>query len=139
MYVKRTALLMLAVIMIICGCVHPMEAGQTDWQIVKELTKGYNKPIKLINGNTISFKKYEKIVLHRKNKNYIVVEKVVSKSTGKPDLYHGWYNTTEGDRFIIGYNKKVPKGKKVVSYIIYDFDSNEPDEILWVVDNKRYR
>lgn len=119
----------------------PAEAKQTpktNWQIVKELCKkeGYSK-IKLLKANEITDKKFWKIVDHRKGKNYIVVEKVISVSDGTD---HGWYSTkTKGTNYIIGYNKRIPKGKKVISYVIWSPYSNECDEILYVVDNQRVR
>ena len=118
----------------------PVEAKETktNWQITKELCRkaGYKK-IKLLKANELTDKQFWKVVDNRKNKNYIVVEKVVSRSDGYD---HGWYSTkTKVTNYIIGYNKRVPRGKKVVSYVIYDPHSNEPDEILWVVDNNKYR
>lgn len=111
--------------------------SKTNWQIVKELARKTGKPIKLIKTNEMTDRQLEKIICHRKGKPYVLVEKVISKSDGTG---YGWYNTkTKGTRYITGYNKRVKKGKQVVSYIIYDPKSNEPDEILWVVDNKAYR
>jgi hypothetical protein len=119
-----------------------VEAKQTtaksNWQITKTLCHkaGYKK-IKVLESNKMTDKNFWRIVDHRKNKNYIVVEKIVSVSDGTG---YGWYSTkTKGTNYIIGYNKQVPKGKKVTSYVIYDPNSNEPDEILWVIDNRTYR
>lgn len=111
---------------------YPIQAStpSKDWKIVKELCKPYHKPIKLISGNS---RKNTSLILHRKNKNYILVEKVISRSSGKNFGY------TLKDNYYIAYNKKVKKGTKVISYIIYNFNSNEPDEILFVVDCNRYR
>ena len=104
-------------------------AKSTNFQIMKRLCSIQNRPILIIRGYS---KKAKRILLHRKNKNYIVVEKVISRSNGKEGGYDekGYY---------IAYNKKVKKNKKVISYVIYDPLSNEPDEILWVVDNHTYR
>ena len=111
--------------------------AKTDWEIVQELCKKTGKEIKLIKANKMTDKQYWKTLDNRKGKKYIIVEKVVSISNGKT---HGWYSTkTKGSKYIIGYNKKVKKGKKVVSYIIWNPKSNICDDILWVVDNQKYR
>jgi len=117
----------------------PAEASQkTNWQITKELCKksGYSK-IKVVNANKLIDKQFWKILDHRKGKSYIVVEKVVSVSDGTG---YGWYSTgTKGTNYIIGYNKKVKKGKKVTSYVIWNPKTNICDDILYVVDNYKYR
>lgn len=123
-----------AIIFIIMICsmmfIYPTSApAKSNWSIVKTLCKSYHKPIKIIRGGNT--KKNIKIVSHRKGKNYIVVEQVVSYSYGN----YGF----DKDGYYIAYNKKVRKGKQVTSYIIYDCNSNEPDEILYVVDNNQYR
>lgn len=137
---KKISTVLIAVLMItvLFGHIQTVEAAtKTNWQIVKELTRKIGKPIKLIKANEMTDRQLEKIICHRKGKPYVVVEKVISKSDGTG---YGWYSTkTKGTRYITGYNKRVKKGKQVVSYIIYDPKSNEPDEILWVVDNKAYR
>jgi len=123
--------LFIAIVMLICF-IYPVSASAStkDCKIVNKLCKQYNRPIKLISGHS---KKNSYIISHRKGKKYILVERVLSRSTGKDFGYEldGGYH--------IAYNKKVKKDKLVTSYIIYDFNSNEPDEILYVVDNNRYR
>ena len=138
----KKILLILLIAVTVMSCFRTVEAKQTtaksNWQITKQLCQkaGYKK-IKVLESNKMTDKNFWRIVDHRKNKNYIVVEKIVSVSDGTG---YGWYSTkTKGANYIIGYNKRVPKGKKVTSYVIYDPKSNEPDEILWVVDNGKYR
>ena len=111
--------------------------SKTDYQLMKQTVKeNYgNKKIKLINGNGDE-DAYWNVILHRKNKKYVVVEKVISKGNGTK---HGWYKTANGNKYIIGYNKKVPKGKKVTSYIIWNPYSNECDVIDFVIDNGKVR
>lgn len=112
--------------------------SKTNWQIVKELCRkeGYRK-IKLLDENKLTDKQYWKVVDNRRGKPYIVVGKVYSISDGTG---HGWYSTkTKGAKYIIGYNKRVPKGKCVLSYVIWNPESNECDDILYVVDNKTWR
>lgn len=137
---KIIAALLIAITML--SCVEFAEAaentGKTNWQIVKQLCKesGYTK-IKLIESNKTTDKAFWRIVDNRNGKKYIVVEKIVSVSDGSG---HGWYSTgTKGSRYIIGYNKKIPKGRKVTSYVIWNPGSNECDDVLFVVDNKTWR
>lgn len=118
------------VMLIMClslSCIIKTEpaSAKSNLQIVKQLCKSLKKPIKFVPINS-------KKILHRKNKNYIVVEKVVSYSSGKKYGY-----TKEG--YYIAYNKKVPKNKKVVSYFIYNPKTNYFDDILWAIDNNTYR
>lgn len=111
--------------------------SKTNWQIVKELTRKIGKPIKLIKTNEMTDRQLEKIICHRKGKPYVLVEKVISKSDGTG---YGWYSTrTKGTNYIIGYNKKVKKGKKVTSYVIWNPKTNICGDVLYVVDNYKYR
>ena len=103
-------------------------SAKSNIQIVKQLCKKFKKPVKIISSNG----NFTKIILHRKGKNYILVRKIVSYSSGKK---YGW---TKDGRYI-GYNKKVPKNKKVVSYFIYNPRNNYFDDLLWIVDNNTYR
>lgn len=100
-------------------------SAKSNLQIAKELCRQAKRPMKLVPMGSDK-------VLHRKGKKFIVVEKIISYSSGKRYglTKQGWY---------IGYNKKVPKGKKVISYFIYNPNSNAPDDYLWIVDNKTYR
>ena len=141
---KRILVFLLTVLLITCFAnsvanasfrVHKVK-GKSDWQIVKMLTKKYRKPIKLLDENKLSDEKFWKVVEHRRGKPYIVVTKHVSVSNGKG---YGWYRTKDGGKYITAYNKLVPKGRKVVSYLIWNPKTNYCDDIIWVVDNKAYR
>lgn len=125
----KKIILTIAFIILVSICPVSISA-KSNWNIVKTLCKPYKKPIKLVSKHN---KKTDRIILHRKNKKYIVVEKTISISTGKDFGYEidGHYR--------IAYNKRVKKNKKVISYIIYSPTSNECDEILYVVDNNTYR
>lgn len=111
--------------------------GKSSWQITKDLCKkaGYKK-IKLIKTNELSEKKVWRIIQGRKGKNYIVVEKIISYGDG---TYHGWYTTPDANKYIIGYNRKIPKGQMVTSYVIWNPKTNTEDDVLHVVDNRMYR
>lgn len=138
---KRTFILITLIITILTAAI-PAEAKtaeknqKTNWQIVKELTKKYHKPIKLVGECETPEKTVDNLIMHRKGKSYILVTKVYSYSDGSD---HGWYKTPDGNRYIIGYNKKVPAGKKVLSYVIWNPKTNYEDDVLYVVDNLTYR
>ena len=120
------------------GTNQPSGKSKSDWQIVQELCRkeGYSS-ILVIDSNRTTDKKFWRTVNHRKGKGYIVVEKVVSKSDGTG---YGWYSTkTKGTNYIIGYNKRVAKGRKVTSYVIWNPRTNYEDDILYVVDNRTFR
>ena len=129
MYMKKAILIILTVLLLVTPMTANASAKPTNRQIVNALCTKYNKPVRIVDHNS---KQADYIVLHRKNRPYIVVEKLVTTSNGKKGGYdkHGCYTA---------YNKKVKKGKKVTTYIIYNPKSNECDDILWVVDNQMYR
>lgn len=111
---------------------------KTNWQIVKKLCRkeGYRR-IKLICENEMTDRAFWKVVDNRRDKPYIVVSKVYSISDGTG---YGWYSTkTKGTNYIIGYNRRVPKGKRVLSYVVWNPKTNYCDDILYVVDNLTYR
>lgn len=109
----------------------------TNYKLMKSVVKkNYpTKKVKIVNGNGDE-DKYWNVILSRKNKDYIVVEKVVSVGNGSK---HGFYKTADGNEYIIGYNKKVTKGKRITSYIIWNPTSNECDDIAYVIDNNKVR
>jgi len=128
----KNVIRVLIMIMVLCFAVPisvEAKSAKTDYQIAKTLVKSTHKPMKLVKYNS---KKSNFIISHRKGKNYIVVEKIVSTSRGNK-------SGLTSDGYYIAYNKKVPKGRLVTSYIIYAPNSNEFDEVLWVVDNETYR
>lgn len=71
-------------------------------------------------------------VLNRKGKKIVYVERIVSRSKGN-------YGLTIKGKYYIKYNKWVKKGKKVVSYCIWNPHTNYIDDVVAVVDNKRIR
>jgi len=135
---KIVAIILLCLVFVSCFEFRTEAAEKSDWQLVQELCRKEGcSSILLIDSNRTTDKKFWRIVDHRKGKDYIVVEKVVSKSDGTG---YGWYSTkTKGTNYIIGYNKRVKKGKRVTSYVIWNPKTNECDDILYVVDNKRVR
>lgn len=94
----------------------------TDRQLVRVYCR------KHFRGYKIKFvKENDRRLLRRKSKKYVYVEKIVSKSN----------KTSKG--YYIAYNIKVPKGKRVVSYAIWNPRNNIEDDVVAVVDNGRIR
>lgn len=99
----------------------------SDRQMVREYCRKHYK------GYTIRYftKWNENVMSHRANRKIVYVEKMISYSKGK----YGY--TKEG--YYIKYNKRVKKGKKVISYCIYNPKNNSCDDVIAVVDNKILR
>lgn len=129
--IKEIARIIIFVTILLLCCVD-CEASPvtTNKAIIKQVCKRqyHNTNIKYIKYNS---KNWEKIVLHRKNKNYIVVEKFITRS-------HGHFGYSK-EGYYTYYNKYVKKGKRVVSYIIYSPYNNYCDGIDFVVDNRKVR
>lgn len=100
---------------------------KTDLQIVREYCRE-NYPKYTIK----EFTKYNpKIIENRKGKNIVYVEKFVSYSKGN----YGYSKKGE----YVRYNKYVKKGKKVISYFIYNPRTNYCDDVVAVIDNNKLR
>ena len=134
---KRIMLLMIVASMVLSGIVIcEAKSEKTDWQIAKELCRNFGyKKIKIIETNKITDRELWTIIENRKSRKVIYVEKVISVSDGNG---HGWYDTPDG-KYIIGYNKKVKKGRRVTSYVIYNPKNNDPEGYLYIVDNGTFR
>lgn len=72
-----------------------------------------------------------KVVENRKGKKIVFVERFVSYSKGT----YGYSKKGE----YVKYNKKVPKGKKVISYFIYNPETNYCDDVVAVIDCGKIR
>lgn len=135
---KHILILVVAVLVVFSGISNAEAKPQkSNWQIVKQLCQkeGYVN-ILLVDSNKTTDKEFWRIADRRKGKPYILVEKVVSRSDG---TRYGWYRRKGSQKYIIGYNRKVPKGRKVTSYIIWNMKTNYCDDVLYAVDNNRYR
>ena len=111
---------------------------KSDWEIVNELCKneGYGR-IQVVNTNEQTSDATWRVINNRAWKPYIVVEKIVSVSNG--DGY-GWYKMKGATReYIIGYNSEIKKGEMVTSYVIWNPETDICDDVLYVVDNQKYR
>lgn len=110
---------------------------KSDWEIVNELCKseGYSR-IHVVNTNELTSDEAWRTINNRAWKSYIVVEKIISVSNG--DGY-GWYKMKGTREYIIGYNKAIKKGETVTSYVIWNPKTDICDDVLYVVDNQKYR
>ena len=75
----------------------------------------------------------DKRIDNRKGKKTVYIEKLVSRSTGKN------YGYTIKGHYYIKYNKKVAKGKTVISYCIWNPYTNYIDDVVAVADCKMIR
>lgn len=74
----------------------------------------------------------DKRIDNRKGKKTVYIEKLVSKSRGN-------YGYTIKGHYYIKYNRKVTKGHKVVSYLLWNPYTNYIDDVVAVVDCKMIR
>ena len=131
-----TVLLITATALLFMAMIQPNR--KSDWEIVNELCKneGYSR-IQVVNTNEQTSDEAWRTINNRAWKSYIVVEKIISESNG--DGY-GWYKIEGTAReFLIGYNSKIKKGEMVTSYVIWNPETDECDDVLYVVDNAKYR
>lgn len=120
-------ILILFILIFIIDCTSVSAKSKTDYQIVKEYCKK-NYPKQTIKVVT----KYNpKIMENRKDKNIVYVERFVSYSQGS----YGYSKKGE----YVRYNKKVRKGKKVISYFIYNPKTNYCDDVVAVIDCGKVR
>lgn len=115
-------------VLILSMTVVPLQAqALTNKKIAKRYAKEHYSECKVK-----FFRHYSEKIEHRKGTKVVWIWKIYSKSNG------GKYGTCE-DGSIIAYNKKVKKGKRIVSYCIYNPYTNYCDDIVAVVDNKKIR
>lgn len=72
-----------------------------------------------------------KVMEDRKDKKIVYVERFVSYSKGT----YGYSKKGE----YVKYNKKVPKGKKVISYFVCNPETNYCDDVVAVIDCGKIR
>lgn len=78
-------------------------------------------------------KNFWKKIDNRKGKKIVYIERTVTKSSGKD------YGYTIKGHYYVAYNKKVKKGKRVVSYFVWNPNTNYCDDVVASVDNKMIR
>ena len=126
---KKLIIVMLAVAIAATTAAPAMAGTKTNKQLVKTYCKEHYKgyKVKLVKSRDLSFQD----LTTRKGSKIVIVEVIKSKSRGTYGV------TAQGWR--LNYNKKVKKGKKVTSYLIYSPHSNAEDDVVAVVDNRRIR
>ena len=118
---------LLLIVMILASCSKTFASSPSNYELAKSYAKHHYPKCKVV-----LLKKYdEKKIEHRKGKNIVYIEKFISYSKGK----YGYSKKGE----YVKYNKKVKKGKKVVSYFVYNPYTNYFDDVVAVVDNKMIR
>ena len=121
---KKTIILILAIV-VAFGIASPASATSkiTNKTLVKKYCiSHFHKSPKYVKENS-------KAIFHHKGKMIVEVVKTTSK---------GKYGITK-DGYHIRYNKKVKKGKKVTSYLIYNPKTNAIDDVVAVIDNQKIR
>ena len=120
---------LLLLIMFILGAipVFAQSDNASNMKLVREYCKNHypKQTIRIV------YKYNPKTMENRKNKNIVYVERFVSYSKGK----YGYSKKGE----YVRYNKKVRKGKKVVSYFIYNPKTNYCDDVVAVIDCGKVR
>ena len=122
--------IILVVIMLLCCVDCHAETPKSNLQLLKETCQeNYgNSKIKFIFGYS---DETTEIIENRQGKDYIVVEIVVSQSNGN-DGY-------DFNDCYITYNEYVNPGNYVISYCIYNPNTNYIDDITFVIDNQKVR
>ena len=116
---RRIALILVALLL-----ATSLSYGSTDKQLVRKYVKKHYKGYRIeYTTNPCPNHKSKEVVT-------VSVEKSISDG--------GYYGTTL-DGYSIAYNKKVKKGKKVKSYMIWNPHNNTCDDVVAVVDNKKVR
>jgi hypothetical protein len=126
---KRIIAIGLAIATIMAAPCAVHGAVKTDRQLVNDYCKSHYKgyTVQVVDSHKLSAWR----ITHRKGRKIVLVEKVTSVSQGKWGLQYG--------RYYIAYNKRVRRGKKVVSYCIYNPKTNYIDDLVAVVDNREVR
>lgn len=120
-------IIIIAIFMFVADCTTVFGASVNNETLAKEYAK-HNYP----NCKIVMLKKYDaNKIENRADKNIVYIEKFVSYSKGK----YGYSK----NGYYVKYNKRVKKGKKVVSYFIYNPYTNYSDDVVAVVDNHKIR
>lgn len=120
-------IIIIMIFMFMADCTSVFGASVNNRTLAKEYAK-QNYP----NCKIVVLKKYDADKIeNRADKNIVYIEKFVSYSKGE----YGYSK----DGYYVKYNKEVKKGKKVVSYFIYNPYTNYFDDVVAVVDNHEIR
>ena len=125
-HISYIILITLTLILFLMDCT-PIFASSSDLDMAKSYAKHNYPQCKIVVVNHYNAQRIE----HRKGKKVVYIEKFISYSKGK----YGYSK----DGYYVSYNTKVKKGKRVVSYFIYNPYTNYCDDVVAVVDNHRIR
>lgn len=142
---KKLILIVVAIITTIIMCsgnvVYAMPKNCSHWNIKEihdnpvmtshKLARAYAKA-NYPKCKIVFVKMGDKRIDNRKGKKTVYIEKLVSKSRGS-------YGYTIKGHYYIKYNKKVKKGNKVVSYLLWNPYTNYIDDVVAIVDCKKIR
>lgn len=132
---KKFLMILIMVIILMCaGCMTTYDlthatttksgitktTTKTNLTLVKEYCQKYYKGYNV--------KVVAHVPKHRNNGEYVYIEKVATTSKG------GYWGKTK-DGYLIKYNKKVKKGKKVIVYLIYNPSNEVVDDVICKVCN----
>lgn len=92
-----------------------------DLQIVGQIAEEYDLPVRYI-------EEYNPEIVESRTDDYLLIEIVESVSDGN---YYG----TDTEGYILVYNKDVPAGEHVTSYIVYNPYTQYCDDAVAIVDN----
>lgn len=97
----------------------------TNESVARAYCKKYciNYKVKIVKEN--------KVPKVRKNKKYVYIEKVKTKSCGK-------YGKTK-DGYKVRYIKPIKKGKTEYVYLVWNPKNNADDDVICFVSNKKFR
>lgn len=125
---KRNIIItLITLILLILASVPTFAETSSNYELMKSYCRNHYPKHKVV----VFTKWNESKMSHRANKKVVYVEKFVSYSKGK----YGYSK----DGYYVKYNKKVKKGKKVISYFIYNPYTNYCDDVVAVIDNRRIR
>lgn len=128
---KLVTIITLSVLLAITAFTFTNATTNKDIRLVNQYYKKHydvkKYKIKYVQSDKLSDEKLSK----RKQNKIVYVEIIQSKSNGK-------YGYTK-DGYYIAYNKKVKRGKKVISYAIYNPNGTAFDDVVAVVDNGKIR
>ena len=115
-------------LIILCMTLTPVTVqAKTPTQVTKtetKIKKRYKK-VRLITRTKHNWKQTCREISHRKGKRYYLVEKFQGVALNKVDGRdpNGYYISYK-------YVKGVRKGSKVITYLVYSKNNNEPDDII---------
>lgn len=113
---KRIISLAIVAIMALTATTGAASAKTSDLAKAKAWSKAHYK------GKIVKVVDFGKLPKDRKGIVYIVKVKTVSKG--------GHNGKVKGTRYVVGYPKKVKKGKKVNVYLVYNPYTNNCDDVV---------